>query len=447
MEDNDSCLPGRCAEQCATTVLQKRSRHPSTCWGKVALLASWGVMTLCLLWWNFCSRLEKNVLCRAGMIVIHDFHICLLMWKLRAPGFARTTCFSAKKWNHGFQRERSWCNSCLSCPEETKGFLSERVARKTAYCRRTPKGASRGWSFLSWKKKQCESARCAIRPRKLESDEIRYFHACSPSKFVALVVQDGWDDIGCQLHRYFCFSHKRLARWFHHCDLGITVFLAGWVGKDIFWGTFLKLCPRSEGLAHFARKQLVSWVLFLGSLRIHLSDVILSGSADGISSMEGYLSIHPLHLAKKLELHHFRNSLGILSIMRSFSRLLMLLWRKMPGRPQGFCWFGTCSQTLERHFLCSQAKQTSGNATYLHFGVGMVQVLKAGRSFLSEFAWNCLSWKTGTRTALTGTLIFVLVTLVWLRLTSHSAEGMLHFGFGFLVLTRSISVLKVGFLF
>lgn len=298
MEDNDSCLPGRWAEQCATTVLQKRSRHPSTCWGKVALLASWGVITLCLLWWNFCSRLEKNVLCSAGMIVIHDFHICLLMWKLRAPGFARTTCFSAKKWNHGFQREMSWCNSCLSCPEETKGFLSERVARKTAYCRRTPKGASRGWSFLSWKKKQCESARCAIRPRKLESDEIRYFHACSPSKFVALVVQDGWDDIGCQLHRYFCFSHKRLARWFHHCDLGITVFLAGWVGKDIFWGTFLKLCPRSEGLAHFARKQLVSWVLFLGSLRIHLSDVILSGSADGISSMEGYLSIHPLHLAK-----------------------------------------------------------------------------------------------------------------------------------------------------
>lgn len=163
MEDNDSCLPGRCAEQCATTVLQKRSRHPSTCWGKVALLASWGVMTLCLLWWNFCSRLEKNVLCRAGMIVIHDFHICLLMWKLRAPGFARTTCFSAKKWNHGFQRERSWCNSCLSCPEETKGFLSERVARKTAYCRRTPKGASRGWSFLSWKKN-------SVRVRDVQSD-------------------------------------------------------------------------------------------------------------------------------------------------------------------------------------------------------------------------------------------------------------------------------------
>lgn len=240
MEDNDSCLPDRCAEQCATTVLQKRSRHPSTCWGKVALLASWGVMILCLLWWNFCSRLEKNVLCRAGMIVIHDFHICLLMWKLRAPGFARTTCFSAKKWNHGFQREMSWCNSCLSCPEETKGFLSERVARKLPTVVEPQRGLPEGGRFSVEEKKQCEIARCAIRPRKLESDEIGYFHACSPSKFVALVVLCGWDDIGCQPRRYL---QDELERTFYCTDC-------------FSFSRIWRACT-------LAREQLVSWYCFL----------------------------------------------------------------------------------------------------------------------------------------------------------------------------------------
>lgn len=96
-------------------------------------------------------------------------------------------------------------------PRRDQGVSFGKGSKKNCLLSSNPKGGFQRVVVSQLEKKQCESARCAIRPRKLESDEIRYFHACSPSKFVALVVQDGWDDIGCQLHRYFCFSHKRLA--------------------------------------------------------------------------------------------------------------------------------------------------------------------------------------------------------------------------------------------
>ncbi len=111
-------------------------------------------MTLCLLWWSFCSSLEKNVLCSASIIVIHDFHIFSHEMPADVPDVkTKGTWFCENRASQcfdGTMASNVRCHGAMlvypACPEETKGFLSERVAGKTAYCR-TPKGLPEGGRF------------------------------------------------------------------------------------------------------------------------------------------------------------------------------------------------------------------------------------------------------------------------------------------------------------